>query len=410
MRYSAPALAAAALVAASAASASPAPGLSVGAEVGAHIGGVGFDVGAHVDIDAGLCHGRHNSPHHHGLSVELKAKLDLDCSFFSIDFRGRMNTPAHQRYEEALEIYHDVMHLMRHSLMTRGKERLKRLVQIAMLIHDGEGILSIALKLNKSDSRKVRRHWISHEIHHLQAKFERAAFYARHLPNLCLAQDFFHFVIDASVAVVEFAVAVPIAVGVAVGVAIHEAAHLVARAFHYMAHVLKWAIHEIEYAFIMFVKKTKRFLKKVGHGIKAGLHAIGHAIHKVGHEIKEGAEDVVSIIVDIGHHLGHHHHCHAICHDHSADHGSCGCDADADDGYATITQVCKAEEKVCSEEKFTAKITKTYDIELSWSKEEAHSKVMECATTVFGSIDGLRGELRALEGEVSAKLESDAEE
>jgi hypothetical protein len=280
-----------------------------------------------------------------------------------------------------------------------------------MLIHDGEAILKVAAVLNRNDGRKVRRAWIAHEIHHLQAKFERAAFYAKHLPNLCLAQDFFHFVVDASVAVVEFAVGVPLAIGAAVGIALHEAAHLVARAFHYMAHVLHWAIHEIEYAFIMFIKKTKRFLKKVGHGIKAGIKAIGHGLHKIGHEIKEGAEDVVSIIVDIGHHLHHHHHCHAVCHDDSSSSSSsdCGCGADNDDGYATVTQVCQAEQQVCSKEAFTAKISAHYDIELSWTKEEATKKVVECATQVFGAIDGLRGELRAMENEVTPQLEADAE-
>jgi len=288
-----------------------------------------------------------------------------------------------------------------------------------MLIHDGEAILEIAVQLNRNDGRKVRKAWIEHEIRHLRHKFERAVFYAKHLPNLCLAQDFFKFVVDASVAVVEFAVGVPIAIGVAVGVAVYEAAHLVARAFHYMAHVLKWAVHEIEYAFIMFIKKTKRFLKKVGAGIKAGFKAIGHGLHKFGHELKEGIEDGISIIVDIGHHLHHKHHCHAVCQDSSSSSDNdCGCgnkdssdsdSSDSDDGYATVTQVCQAQEQVCTQEVFTKKITAHYDVELSWTKEVAQQKTIECATEVFGAVGGMRGEFRSMEAEIAAGLAREAE-
>jgi hypothetical protein len=390
---------AAAAVLAAAASASPA-GIAVAGDL--KVGPL--EIGGAFEADVSLCHGAH---------AAAGAVVKVGCDFHTPDFSARMNTPAHRRYEEALEIYHDVMHLIRHSLMTRGHLRMKRLVQIAMLVHDGEAILKVAAVLNRNDARKVRRSWIAHEIHHLLHKFERAAFYSRHLPNLCLAQDIFHFVVDASVAVVEFALSIPIAIGAAIGVAIYEAAHLVARAFHYMAHVLNWAIHEIEYAFIMFIKKTKRFLKKVGAGIKAGFKAIGHGLHRIGHDIKEGAEDVVSIIVDIGHHLHHHHHCHAVCNDDSSsssdsgDSGDCGCGADSsDDGYATVTQVCQAEAQVCTKEAFTAKVTAHYDIELSWTKEESHTKVMECATQVFGAFDGLRSELRAMETEVTPQLEA----
>jgi len=270
------------------------------------------------------------------------------------------------------------------------------------LIKEAEDILIVADILNGNDPRKVRKAWIQHEINHLRHKLGRSRWMSMHLPNLCLAEDIFHFVVDASVAVVEFAVAVPIVVGAAIGIAIHEVVHLIARAFHYMGHFLHWAIDEIEYAFMMFRKKVKRGIKK-----------IGKFFHKIGHAIKEGLEDGVSIIVDIGHHLHHHHHCHHKCSggvgvivvgddSSSSDSSSSdsGCDCNEDDGYAAITEVCVAQEQVCTKEEFTAKVSAHYDIELSWSKEESHTKVQECVTEINAMVGGLKSDLVALQTQV----------
>jgi hypothetical protein len=317
-----------------------------------------------------------------------------------------MDTPAHRRYEEALEIYHDVMHLLRHTLMTRGKERALRLLEIAALIRDGEEILVVAGVLNAKDGRKVRRRWIQHEINSLEAKFKHSRFWACHLPNLYLAGDIFHFAVDASIAVVEFAVAVPIVVGAAIGIAVHEAFHLVARAFHFMGHVLKWAIDEIEFAFVMFVKKIRKGLKKIGHGIKAGFKAIGHGLHHLGHELKEGIEDGISIIVDVGHHLGHHHHhCHNKCNvglvidDSSSSSDDCDCEAAAD--YTSVTAVCVEAEEVCSREQFTAKLSANYNVELSWTKEESHEKVKTTMIEVNQAMAQFAADLRQIEADAS---------
>jgi len=212
-----------------------------------------------------------------------------------------------------------------------------------------------------------------------------------------LAEDIFHFAVDASVAVVEFAIAVPIAVGAAIGIAVHEAVHLVARAFHYMGVFLHWAVDEIEYAFLMLRKKIKRGIKKIGKGIKA----VGEWIHHIGHEVKEGLEDGVSIIVDIGHHLTHHHHCHHKCGNTAVVVvGEESCDCSEEDGYAAITEVCVSEEKVCSKEEYTAKISAHYDIELSWTKEESYTKVQETVTEINAAIGGLKTELRAMQTQV----------
>jgi hypothetical protein len=394
-------LAAAAAIASSTTLALPA-GVSAGFEVDAKVGPFELEVGAAASVDLSLCRGAHA-----GLSAGIKLKAG--CQFHMPDFRARMDTPAHRRYEEALEIYHDVMHLLRHTLMTRGKERALRLLEIAALIRDGEEILIVAGVLNAKDGRKVRRRWIQHEIHSLEAKFKRTRFWACHLPNLYLAEDLFHFAIDASLAVVEFAVAVPIVVGAAVGIAIHEAFHLVARAFHFMGHVLKWAIDEIEYAFVMFVKKIRKGLKKIGHGIKAGFKAIGHGLHHLGHEIKEGIEDGISIIVDVGHHLGHHHHhCHSKCNvglivdDSSSSSSSsddCDCEAAAD--YTTVTAVCVEAEEVCSRESFTAKLTANYNVELSWTKEESHEKVKATMIEVNAAMAQFAVDLRQIEADSS---------
>jgi len=260
--------------------------------------------------------------------------------------------------------------------------------------------------LNANDGRKVRKSWIQHEINSLRAKLSRSRWISMHLPNLCLAEDIFHFAVDASVAVVEFAVAVPIAVGAAIGIAITEAVHLVARAFHYMGKFLHWAIDEIEYAFLMLRKKIKRGIKKIGNGIKK----IGNWIHHVGHEIKEGLEDGVSIIVDIGHHLTEGHHCHHHCGGNvgvivvggDSSSSSESCDCNQDDGYAAITEVCVTEEKVCSREEYSAKITAHYDIELSWTKEESVTKVQETVTEINAAIGGLKTELAAMQAQVIA--------
>jgi hypothetical protein len=397
-------IAAAAAIAASSAIAAPAK-VAAGFDVGAKLGPLSVEVAAGAELDLSLCHGAHA-----GLAVG--AKVRVGCDFHSIDFRARMNTAAHRRYEEALEIYHDVMHLIRHTLMTRGKERALRLIEIAALIRDGEEILIVAGVLNSKDDRKVRRRWIQHEINVLESKFKRARFWAMHLPNLYLAEDIFHFAIDASLKVVEFALAVPVVVGAAIGIAIHEAAHLVARAFHFMGHVLRWAIDEIEYAFIMFAKKVKKGLKKIGHGIKAGLHAIGHGLHHIGHEIKEGLEDGVSIIVDIGHHALHHHHCHHHCSNvglviddssSSSSSSSDDCDCEAQEDYSTVTAVCVETEKVCTKEAFTAKVTAQYNVELSWTKEECHEKVKTTLVEINEAMSAFAVDLKRIESDASAE-------
>jgi hypothetical protein len=398
-------IAAAAAIAASSALAAPAT-VAAGFDVGAKVGPLSVEVAAGAELDLSLCHGAHA-----GLAVG--AKVRVGCDFHSIDFRARMNTPAHRRYEEALEIYHDVMHLIRHTLMTRGKERALRLIEIAALIRDGEEILIVAGVLNSKDDRKVRRRWIQHEINVLESKFKRARFWAMHLPNLYLAEDIFHFAIDASLKVVEFALAVPVVVGAAIGIAIHEAAHLVARAFHFMGHVLRWAIDEIEYAFIMFAKKVKKGLKKIGHGIKAGLHAIGHGLHHLGHEIKEGLEDGVSIIVDIGHHALHHHHCHHHCSNvglvigddssSSSSSSSDDCDCEAQEDFSTVTAVCVETEKVCSKEAFTAKVTAQYNVELAWTKEECHEKVKTTLVEINEAMSAFAVDLKRIESDASAE-------
>jgi len=399
-------IAAAAAIAAAPAFAAPTGG-AVGFDVGAKVGPFSVEVAAGAELDLNLCHGAHA-----GLAVGAKVKVG--CDFHSVDYRARMNTAAHLRYEEALEIYHDIMYLIRHTLMTRGKERALRLIEIAALIRDGEEILIAASVLNTKDGRRVRRRWIQHEIDSLESKFKHARFWAMHLPNLYLAEDIFNFAIDASIAVVEFAIAVPIVIGAAVGVAIHEAAHLVARAFHFMGHVLHWAIDEIEYAFIMFARKVKKVVKAIGHGIhkvgheiKEGIIAIGHGLHKVGHEIKEGLEDGISIIVDVGHHL-HHHHCHKHCHNiglviddssssSSSDDTEESCDCNEEENYTSVTAVCVEKEEVCSKETFAAKVSANYNIELSWTKEQSHEKVKATLVEINTAMAAFAADLKSLE-------------
>jgi len=391
-------LAAAAALAAVPAIAAPAKA-AAGFDVGAKVGPLSVEVAAGAAVDLSLCHGAHA-----GLAVG--AKVRVGCDFHSVDFRARMNTAAHLRYEESLEIYHDVMYLIKHTLMTRGKERALRLIEIASLIHDGEELLVIAGVFNTKDDRKVRRRWIQHEINLLELKFKKARFWAMHLPNLYLAEDIFHFAIDASLSVVKFALAVPVVVGAAIGVAVHEAAHLVARAFHFMGHVLHWAIDEIEFAFIMFARKIKKGIKAIGHGIKAGIHAIGHGIHHIGHELKEGLEDGVSIIVDIGHHALHHHHCHSHCSnvglvvgDDSSSSDSCDC-ADEEE-ITTVTAVCVEADKVCSQKTFTAKIEANFNVELAWTETECHEKVKATLVEVNQAMSAFTADLKRIESDAS---------
>lgn len=404
---------AAALALATPALASPA-GVAGAFDVGARIGPVGFEVAGAAELDLSLCHPKAAAAF--GVKVDISA-----CKFHMPNFRERMNTPAHRRYEEALEIYHDVMHLVRHTLMTRGVERALRLIEIASLIRDGEAILIVAAELSLSDDHFVRRRWVQHEIHALEAKFKKARFWACHLPNLYLAEDFFHFVIDASVKVVEFAVAVPIAVGAAVGLAIHESIHLVAKAFHFMGHVLKWAVEEIVDAFIVLARKIKKGIKKIGHGIKKigheikeGIIAIGHGIHHVGHEIKEGLEDGISIIVDIGHHALHRHHCHHKCNANvgiivvddssssSEDQCDCAEEESSSEDYVDVAAVCVEKEQVCTKETFTAKVQAEYNIELSWTKEESHEKVKATIIEINQAVSAFTADLKKLERDASA--------
>jgi len=383
--------------------------VAAGFDVAGRLGPFSAELAVGGEADLNLCHGAHA-----GLAVGAKVKVG--CEFYSPDFRARMNTPAHLRYEEALEIYHDVMFLIRHTLMTRGVERAIRLIEVASMISDGEQILVIAGTLNTSDGRKIRRRWIAHEVHGLEAKFRRARFWACHLPNLYLAEDFFKFTLNASLKVVEFAIAVPIVVGAAIGLAVIEAAHLVARAFHFMGRVLRWAVDEIEYAFIMFARKIKHGIKKVVKGIEAGVSAIGHGLHRLGHEVKEGLEDGVAIVVDIGHHLFDRHHCHHKCSanvgliidDSSSSSSSssqqCDCSAVQEDDYATVTEVCVEKEEVCTKETYTAKVTANYNVELSWTKEESIEKVKTTLVEINEAMTTFTSDLKTIEVDASAEL------
>lgn len=391
---------------------------AAGLDVAGRLGPFSAELEVGGEADLNLCHGAHA-----GLAVGAKVKVG--CEFSTPDFRARMNTAAHARYEEALELYHDVMYLIRHTLMTRGVERALRLIEIASMIRDGEEILVIAGTLNTSDARKIRRRWIAHEIHSLEAKFRRARFWACHLPNLYLAEDFFKFTLNAGLKVVEFAVAVPIVVGAAVGLAVVEAAHLVARAFHFMGRVLRWAIDEIEYAFIMFARKLKKGIKKVVKGIEAGIHAIGHGLHKIGHEVKEGLEDGVAIVVDIGHHLFHRHHCHHKCSanvgliivdDSSSSSSSsssqeqCDCSSSSssqEDDYATLTEVCMEKEEVCSKETYTAKVSANYNVELSWTKEESIEKVKTTLVEINQAMSAFTTDLQKFEADATVELRTE---
>jgi len=409
-------LAAAAALAATPALAAPAGG-AIGFDVGAKVGPFEVEVAAGVEADLSLCHGAHA-----GLAVG--AKIRVGCDFHTPNFRARMDTPAHRRYEEALEIYHDVMHLVRHTLMTRGRERALRLIEISAMIRDGEEILVVAGVLNTKDSRRIRHKWVQHEINELEAKFRRSRFWAMHLPNLYLAEDIFNFAVDASIKVVEFAVGVPIAIGAAIGVAVHEAVHLVARAFHFMGRVLRWTIAEIEYAFILLAKKIKKGIKAIGHGlhwvgheIKEGIIAVGHGLHKAGHEIKEGLEDGVSIIVDIGHHAFERHHCHARCHgdiglvigdDSSSSSSSDACQCGDDDSSSseettTVAAVCIEAEEVCSKETFTAKVSANYNIELNWTKQESHEKVKATLIEINEAMSAFSRDLKKIEVDTSSE-------
>jgi hypothetical protein len=413
-------LAAAALLASSAAAAPG--GVAAGFDVGAKVGPFEVEVAAGAEVDLSLCHGAHA-----GLAVGAKVKVG--CDFHKPDFSARMRTPAHLRYEEALEIYHDIMYLVRHTLMTRGKERAIRLIEIAAMIRDGEEILIVAGVLNTKDDRKIRKRWVQHEINSLEAKFRRARFWAMHLPNLYLAEDIFNFAVDLSVKTVEFAVAVPIVVGAAVGIAIHEAVHLVARAFHFMGRVLRWTLDEIEYAFILLAKKIKSGLKKIGHGIhkigheiKEGIIAIGHGLHHAGHEIKEGLEDGVSIIVDIGHHAFQRHHCHQHCSGNvglvivgddssssssssSSEEDQCSCggeEAEVEVEETTVSAVCVEKEQVCSREQFTATVQANYNIQLAWSKTESIEKVKTTMVEINQAITQFGVDLKQIEVDASS--------
>jgi len=377
--------------------------VAAGFDVAGKLGPFSAEVAVGGEADLQLCHGAH-------AGLAAGATVKLGCDFHTPDFRARMNTAAHLRYEEALELYHDVMHLIRHTLMTRGVERALRLIEIASMVRDGEEILIIAGTLNTNDSRKIRRRWIAHEIHSLEAKFRRARFWACHLPNLYLAEDFFKFTLNAGLKVVEFAVAVPIVVGAAIGLAVVEAAHLVARAFHFMGRVLRWAVDEIEYAFIMFARKLKHGIKKIVKGIK-----------HLGHEIKEGLEDGVAIVVDIGHHLFQRHHCHHKCSanvglivvdDSSSSSSSsseqqCDCSSSSssqEDDFATVTEVCVEKEEVCTKETFSAKVSANYNIELNWTKEESIEKVKTTLLEVNQAITSFTTDLQKFEVDASVEL------
>jgi len=269
------------------------------------------------------------------------------------------------------------MHLIRHTLMTRGHERAIRLIEIASLIHKGDELLVGAELYNSKDKHTIRRKWIHHEIDSLESKFVRARFWAKHLPNLYLAQDLFKFTLNASVQVVEFAVGLPVAVGLAIGAAAKEALHLVARAFRFMGAVLLWTVNEVEEAFIWLAKKVRRSL----------------------HAIAEGVSDAVAVVIDIGHHIFQSHHCKRQCKIGLTigDADKCDCRAAKIQAETvTVTALCVEREDVCSKEEFSAQMS-GYDVGLSWTKEDSHLKVKSTVTEINKAITTLSEDLIKVE-------------
>jgi len=384
------------------------PGLEVGAGVSVGAGrgrvGAGIEVGADlglVKFDAGVAAGGQLELCGHHAGLELDYKVKANCQFFGSRFHERMNTKAHLTYETALSLYYDIMCVMRHTLMTRGLERMKRLIEISAMVRDAENILINAEIYNAIDARPIRRGWVAHEIKHLRGKLETARWISLHLPNLCLAEDVFNFVVDASITVVKGALAIPVIAGAAVVASIQFAAHLAARAFHFMGRVLKWAVEEIEYAFLVFRAK-----------VRAGLHAIGEGLHRFGHALKEGAEDVAWIISDKIHHAFQHHSCH--CPKTSAvivvgGEDDCSCSGEEEVAAVSLTKMCVVQEQVCTEKQFTAKLHAEYDMELKWSETTAVTQVTETVTKINAALGGLSGELRMIEADANrANLEAEA--
>jgi len=424
MRTASSVLVAAALLASASSSlAAPELGAKVGAGISAHAGngradarigaGGAVDLGL-VKVEAGISVGGEIELCRDHAGLELDVKVKGSCKFFSENFSERMRTKAHLTFESALELYHDVMYLMRHTLMTRGAERMVRLIEISALIRDAENILINAEIYNAVDTHFVRRKWIAHEIKSLRTRLEFARKVSLHLPNLCLAEDMYHFVIDASIKVVKGVLAVPVIAGAAVYAGFEFSAHLAARAFHFMGSVLKWAIEEVEHAFLVFRLK-----------VKAGIKAIGRGLAKFGHATAEAAGDIGAIIVDIAHHkFGKKHHCPRRCStavvvvagsdssssSSSSDDDCSSCD-DTAAAVVSLTEVCTVEKQVCTQKKFGARLHAQYDIELNWDETTAVTEVTQTVTKINAALGGLQGELRTIEIEAGrADLESEAED
>lgn len=335
-----------------------------------------------VTVRDNFCHGgKADFPIADESSYEVGAIIAIgtDVNCFGSKFNKRMNTPAHITYEKALFLYQDIHHLVVHTLTKTGAARMKRLIEIAAKIQRAYEYLDEASSLNKHDTHHIRRKWIRHEIHHLRAKLNHARWFALHLPNLALCQEAFHFVVDVTVGVIKFVVAIPFVVGAAVGAAIHWAAHAVVETFHFIAHVLKWTVRGIAHAFIKFHRKLKRGLKK-----------IGHKLHKIGHHIKEDLKDIGSVILDIGHHIFHSHHCE------KGDFGIIivGAEEEKEECAYHEDDLCIIGEKQCTREEFTMKAQMHYDLEFSWTKEESVTRVTECMRRVNDAFVGMRAELQ----------------
>jgi len=229
-------------------------------------------------------------------------------------------------------------------------------------------------------------------------------FISRHLPNLCLAQEFFGIVVKGAVSVVKGAVGLvvgaAVGVAVAVGATISAAIHLAAAAFHFMIKTLGWVLKGIEHAFIYLRKKVKNAIKKV---IKFVKH--------IGGKVIEAAEDTVGIVVDVAHHATHHHKCKNSCPantvivvgDVPAD--TCACKPVA--AAAAIVDVCStATREFCSEKQFSAAIKTEYNVELQWTEKEAIKEVTTHSQAVFGAIAAIESDQAQLEASVVAGIEA----
>jgi len=266
---------------------------------------------------------------------------------------------------------------------------MERLSLIAIMIHDARWLLDEAGRINSHDGHAWRRAWISFEILKLRIGLKVTQEISLHLPNFCLAEEIFRFAVDESIAVVEVAVSIPIIV-------IHEAIHLIHRVFHFMKVALKWTVETIIHEFFRLVRKIKR-----------GFQAVGRGIHRIAHGIKEGLEDGASIIMDVGHHVREHFRSHNAHHDHEDCHNRGTCDdelvEEVEEGDScTFDGQCTEEEECifngqCTKEEFTMKASAKFDISVSWTKEEAQTKVVECMRGINSSLEMLQVDIKTLE-------------